>query len=552
MKKGNRSTIWNFNLAVVCLAAFAILALVVRARLVHFEYPDGDDVHVLTNSVTLTSDRTGDRILFHGRLPQYMPAGAVTTDQENRLHMVVELEDLHDSDELLIEVWNANMEARIDGKLVGTFLDGNPIHSLSSYYYSIPMDADDNGKVLTLDYWRERRADIPWTFPQIKIGSSSELFHHVYFPYRLMLILASVLMFSSFTLIVCFFFYRNRPGIQSIIYSFVLLFLGTFQIISACPASALVSGSNLVISIMGQIGIMAFPIFLYLFYVEDGTLDRNIFFFLLAFAHLVLGIFDIMLLLFDVGSSELDITLYLSATLYMIAFLGYSTYLVFNHRQKVIMMDFVTLLLFTLSSCYMSYLIISGARNIATLYIFTAMMVVGLSVCTYKTIIALTRNNVAFLKNKTLEEKSLKDVLTGLENRRGLSKKLESLVIPSEGLKIGIIYFDLDGMKRCNDTLGHEAGDKMLRTFATASQICPGDTFRIGGDEFVKIIYTDSQEALDSFVQGICNDFGKLMDGLFSVTGHGVYRLVHDRSEFKQMLDEAELGMRRSKKEVRR
>ena len=552
MKSGNGSAVHKFNLIAVCLAAFAILALFVRARMVHFEYPDGNAVHVLSNPVTLTSDSTGDRILFHGRLPQYLPSGSVTSDGEHRLHMVVELEDLHDSDELLIEVWNANMEARIDGKLIGTYLDGNPIHSISSYYYSIPMDSEYNGKVLTVDYWRERRADIPWTFPQLKIGSSSELFHHVYFPYRLMLILASVLMYSSFTLIVCFVFYRNRPGIQSIIYSFILLFLGTFQIISACPASALVSGSNMAISIAGQIGIMAFPIFLYLFYVADGTLERNLFFFLLAFAHLVLGIFDLFLLLFDVGSSELDITLYLSATLYLLAFLGYNTYLLFHHRQKVIMMDFITLLLFTLSSCYMSYLIISGARNIASLYIFTAMMVVGLSVCTYKTIIRLTRNNVALLKNKTLEEKSLKDVLTGLENRRGFDKAIENIEIPKEGLNIGMVYFDLDGMKRCNDTLGHEAGDKMLRTFATASQICPGDTYRIGGDEFVKIIDVDSQERLDSMVEGICNDFHNLMDGLFNVSGYGVHRVVYDRSEFAEMIEEAEFGMRNRKKEARR
>ena len=197
MKRGNGRAVHRFNLIAVCLAAVAILALFVRARMVHFEYPDGNAVHVLANPVTLTSDSTGDRILFHGRLPQYLPSGSVTTDCDNRLHMVVELEDLHDSDELLIEVWNANMEARIDGKLIGTYLDGNPIHSLSSYYYSIPMDHEYNGKILTVDYWRERRADIPWTFPQLKIGSSSELFHHVYFPYRLMLILASVLMYSS-------------------------------------------------------------------------------------------------------------------------------------------------------------------------------------------------------------------------------------------------------------------------------------------------------------------------------------------------------------------
>ena len=542
----------NYTFIVVCLAVLAIMGLFVRSQLIHFEYPDGKDVHVLANPVTITSDETEDRILFHGRLPQYLPSGAVETNDIDRIHLLVELEDLHDNDELLVEVWNANMEARIDGALVGRFIDGNPIHSLSSYYYTIPVDSSDNGKTLSLDYWRDRKADIPWTFPQLLIGSSSELFHAVYFPYRLMVILASVLLYSSFILIVSFYFYRHRPGVQSIIYSFILLLLGTFQIISACPAASLVTGSNLAVSVLGQVGVMAFPIFLYLFYMEDGTIERNTFFFLLAFAHLVLGILDILLLLFDVGSSELDITLYLSETLYLVAFIGYGLYLAMHHRQRVIVMDSVTMILFTVSSSYLSYLIISGARNIAGLYLFTIMMVVGLSICLYKTIIALTRHNVAFIKNKTLEEKSLRDVLTGLENRRGMEKALENMVIPKDGLGVGIIYFDLDGMKKCNDTLGHEAGDKMLRTFATASRICPGDTFRIGGDEFVKIIFTESPSELESSVDSICKDFSVLMDNLFSVTGYGTFRMVRDRSELPDMINQAEEGMRARRKEVRR
>ena len=543
-RRRTHSPVRIYNFIVFCLALLAIFGLFIRAHLVHFEYPDGNDVHVLSSNVTVTADDTGEKILFHGRLPQYFPVGAIETGNPNRIHLEVELEDLHDSDELLIEVWNSNMEAYLDGRLIGTFIDGNPIHSLSSYYYTIPMDAEDNGKMLTLDYWRDRKADIPWTFPAIRIGTSSELFHHVYFPYRLMLILGSALLYSSFTLIVCFVFYRNRPGIQSIIYSFILLLLGTFQIIAACPASAMVNGSNLASSILGQVGVTAFPIFLYLYYREDGTIRRNPFFFLISFAHLMLGFVDMVLLLFDIGSSELDIFLYISTTLYLIAFFGYGIYLVLTHRQRVVKMDFATLLLFTLSSCYLSYLIISGNRHILSLYAFTILIVVGLSICSYKTIIALTRHNVALLKNKTLEEKSLKDVLTGLENRRGLEKTFDSIEIPEEGVGIGISYFDLDGMKKCNDTFGHEAGDRMLRTFASSSQIDSGVTFRIGGDEFVKVSFVSGQEELDSMIDAITRDFSYHMDGIFSATGSGCFRIVHSRTELPEMVEEAECGMR--------
>jgi diguanylate cyclase (GGDEF)-like protein len=85
---------------------------------------------------------------------------------------------------------------------------------------------------------------------------------------------------------------------------------------------------------------------------------------------------------------------------------------------------------------------------------------------------------------------ALFDPLTNLPNRRFILDRLldaEQRTVTS-GFRFGIVYLDLDGFKAINDTLGHAAGDDLLRnaSAAMAGVLRSGDCLgRIGGDEFV-------------------------------------------------------------------
>jgi diguanylate cyclase (GGDEF)-like protein len=88
------------------------------------------------------------------------------------------------------------------------------------------------------------------------------------------------------------------------------------------------------------------------------------------------------------------------------------------------------------------------------------------------------------------EKMALYDPLTNLPNRRLLLDRLLNAERDAlaTGLKMGVIYMDLDGFKQINDTLGHDAGDDLLRSVGTAMSavLRAGDCLaRIGGDEFV-------------------------------------------------------------------
>lgn len=85
------------------------------------------------------------------------------------------------------------------------------------------------------------------------------------------------------------------------------------------------------------------------------------------------------------------------------------------------------------------------------------------------------------------------DALTGLPNRNSFKTQLQrSLAQHSQGeLSIGLLLVDLDHFKHVNDTLGHAAGDHLLRSLARRLRAClPGDSYiaRLDGDEFAIIL----------------------------------------------------------------
>lgn len=92
-----------------------------------------------------------------------------------------------------------------------------------------------------------------------------------------------------------------------------------------------------------------------------------------------------------------------------------------------------------------------------------------------------------------LQELSMIDPLTGLFNRRYLTKQLPNEFTRTErqGSPISVIILDLDDFKAINDSLGHAAGDVALQGFASALRrvVRNADVVvRLGGDEFLIVL----------------------------------------------------------------
>ncbi|WP_313459365.1 EAL domain-containing protein [Pseudomonas sp.] len=94
--------------------------------------------------------------------------------------------------------------------------------------------------------------------------------------------------------------------------------------------------------------------------------------------------------------------------------------------------------------------------------------------------------------HQQLEYQAVTDPLTGLLNRRGFYQAAEGMLLRGERAHKAqaLMYMDLDGFKRINDSLGHEAGDRVLRWVADQIKDCLGSEAllaRMGGDEFTAL-----------------------------------------------------------------
>ena len=90
--------------------------------------------------------------------------------------------------------------------------------------------------------------------------------------------------------------------------------------------------------------------------------------------------------------------------------------------------------------------------------------------------------------HKRLEWEGSHDPLTGLGNRMLFTRRVKETyaALPL----VSMIFLDVDGLKHCNDTCGHDMGDRLIRKAAGILQAVAGDQihpYRMGGDEFVLV-----------------------------------------------------------------
>lgn len=154
------------------------------------------------------------------------------------------------------------------------------------------------------------------------------------------------------------------------------------------------------------------------------------------------------------------------------------------------------------------------------------------------------------------------DSLTGLANRSQLGEILKARIDRSgqSPQRVGVLLIDLDNFKEINDTLGHESGDRFLRTFAKQLQECVGcdvPVARLGGDEFVVVVEdADVDAKLAMLARSIADIFASryihVEGSAFLVSassGGAVY--PRDGNTVDELLAKADLALYRAKNKGR-
>jgi diguanylate cyclase (GGDEF)-like protein len=127
-----------------------------------------------------------------------------------------------------------------------------------------------------------------------------------------------------------------------------------------------------------------------------------------------------------------------------------------------------------------------------------------------------------------MKKASSSDALTHLPNRAMFSRRLHEALVKSrrEGTHGAILFLDVDRFKVINETLGHEAGDRLLR--AVAERLLPlGDQYdhvaRLAGDEFTFLIPTLSDE---QGAEAAARAIQAVFERPFTLDGHPIYLTV--------------------------
>ncbi len=119
------------------------------------------------------------------------------------------------------------------------------------------------------------------------------------------------------------------------------------------------------------------------------------------------------------------------------------------------------------------------------------------------------------IKKRRLKDQVVHDELTGLHNRRYLEESLgrEESRARRSGLPFGVMMIDIDNFKRFNDTLGHAAGDAVLRAIGQYMlSAARGEDIvsRYGGEEFVLVMAPGAQGTVSERAEKLRRDVQNL------------------------------------------
>ncbi|MCT2537808.1 EAL domain-containing protein [Aquibacillus koreensis] len=158
-----------------------------------------------------------------------------------------------------------------------------------------------------------------------------------------------------------------------------------------------------------------------------------------------------------------------------------------------------------------------------------------------------------------LNELAFFDPLTNLPNRQNFQDSLTSMIqkAKQEEKELAILFLDVNQFKQINDTLGHLAGDELLKEIASELKSLITDSiqvYRLGGDEFVILVYdlasNNSLEALSDHLVQIFNVPFSIQGSILHISSSiGISIYPKDGTTKDTLIQNADIAMYCSKQE---
>ena len=218
----------------------------------------------------------------------------------------------------------------------------------------------------------------------------------------------------------------------------------------------------------------------------------------------------VVLQLLGIADLRQTITLCHATTLIMIVFLIYMIIREIRRTElsgklKITVFCCLVILLGTIIDLVAYYVSNESGSMIFGMLAFLIYVLVMGSYTLKETMFLINRGK----KAQKFEQMAMHDVLTGLYNRAYYAEYLKTYNVQQSDCYV--VTFDVNNLKLCNDTFGHDCGDRLLQNSANIMKQAfgdKGDCIRMGGDEFTVILRHISREEL----QECLNRFRQLIE----------------------------------------
>ena len=468
-----------------------------------YDAPDGSASHVLDADYVVYRDGVPIKDSLPFRSLFFSPG---------RYSLSFTLGSLSSHDALAFQTKGCGIRVLIDGREVYSYAYPEYYsYPAVRMYHSVPLSSSYSGSGVIVEYLKGNGNPAVLEIAYPVLGSTSSNYHYFFDPYKWPSVLLVAMISFGVMLLVLSFMVKGKRRFMLLIFSLLVLDITLTIFFESLLAELVFSNpllSSKIACFLRTLTCLLCFLLLRVNFPQSRAFYYNSILFSLSLSCVLL--FPLFSLLSFIGAADFNMIYFLQQSC-AILFLAIATTEVsrFRSSRRIKFVAFLTL---------------DALRSYA-------------------------EENEMIVNLNTFTRKSHIDSLSGLENLNAFTPFLEDL--KKNGEVWFMMFFDIDGLKGVNDSMGHLKGDELIRDFGEAVRGVSQDSlypFRLGGDEFI-IFFKGVQDGY-----AILSDITKSYESMsphYGVSGAGGV-IDFQKDDFMEVfkgLDRSVMDIKRSKNE---
>lgn len=506
-----------------------------------YDAPDGSASHVLDADYVVCRDGVPIKDSLPFRSLFFSPG---------RYSISFTLGSLSSHDALAFQTKGCGIRVLIDGREVYSYAYPEYYsYPAVRMYHSVPLSSSYSGSGVIVEYLKGNGNPAVLEIAYPVLGSTSSNYHYFFDPYKWPSVLLVAMISFGVMLLVLSFMVKGKRRFMLLIFSLLVLDITLTIFFESLLAELVFSNpllSSKIACFLRTLTCLLCFLLLRVNFPQSRAFSFNSILFSLSLSCVLL--FPLFSLLSFMGAADFNMIYFLQQSC-AILFLAIATTEVsrFRSSRRIKFVAFLTLFLMkNIISIILSSSITFGAEeDVINILISSAAFLI----LTLDALRSYAEENEMIVNLNTFIRKSHIDSLSGLENLNAFTPFLEDL--KKNGEVWFMMFFDIDGLKSVNDSMGHLKGDELIRDFGEAVRGVSQDSlypFRLGGDEFI-IFFKDVQAGF-----AILSDITKSYESMsphYGVSGAGGV-IDFQKDDFMEVfkgLDRSVMDIKRAKNE---